>query len=106
MTSWAVPLGVLARVPVHVCFVARFARVLPCVSTALLHEHHSVAFLIIIIIIIIIIKLLYVPHTPMRAGCLDNDDGSSWYKITRNFCVYGGHKRYAATRALGLPSAR
>ena len=25
-------------------------------------------------------------------GCLDNDDGSSYYNITRNFCVYGGHK--------------
>ena len=25
-------------------------------------------------------------------GCLDNDDGSSYYRIYRNFCVYGGHK--------------
>ena len=25
-------------------------------------------------------------------GCLDNDDGSSWYKIHHNFCVFGGHK--------------
>ena len=25
-------------------------------------------------------------------GCLDNDDGSSYYQIHHNFCVYGGHK--------------
>jgi hypothetical protein len=25
-------------------------------------------------------------------GCLDNDDGSAWYQIHHNFCVYGGHK--------------
>lgn len=25
-------------------------------------------------------------------GCLDNDDGSSYYSIHHNFCVYGGHK--------------
>jgi len=25
-------------------------------------------------------------------GCLDNDDGSAWYHIHHNFCVYGGHK--------------
>ncbi len=25
-------------------------------------------------------------------GCLDNDDGSSYYDIFSNFCVYGGHK--------------
>jgi hypothetical protein len=25
-------------------------------------------------------------------GCLDNDDGSSYYHIHHNFCVYGGHK--------------
>eukprot|EP00054_Salpingoeca_dolichothecata_P029630 m.234239 g.234239 ORF g.234239 m.234239 type:complete len:949 (-) comp26517_c0_seq1:30-2876(-) len=25
-------------------------------------------------------------------GCLDNDDGSSYYEIHHNFCVYGGHK--------------
>lgn len=25
-------------------------------------------------------------------GCLDNDDGSSYYDIHHNFCVYGGHK--------------
>jgi len=25
-------------------------------------------------------------------GCLDNDDGSSYYHINNNFCVYGGHK--------------
>ena len=26
-------------------------------------------------------------------GCLDNDDGSSYYAIHHNFCVYGGHKQ-------------
>jgi len=26
-------------------------------------------------------------------GCLDNDDGSSYYDIHHNFCVYGGHKQ-------------
>ena len=25
-------------------------------------------------------------------GCLDNDDGSAWYLIHDNFCVFGGHK--------------
>ena len=25
-------------------------------------------------------------------GCLDNDDGSAYYYIHHNFCVYGGHK--------------
>jgi len=25
-------------------------------------------------------------------GCLDNDDGSSYYDIHHNFCVFGGHK--------------
>jgi hypothetical protein len=25
-------------------------------------------------------------------GCLDNDDGSSYYRIHENFCVFGGHK--------------
>merc|ERR1712194_109874 len=25
-------------------------------------------------------------------GCLDNDDGSAYYDIHHNFCVYGGHK--------------
>lgn len=25
-------------------------------------------------------------------GCLDNDDGSSYYRIHHNFCVFGGHK--------------
>jgi len=25
-------------------------------------------------------------------GCLDNDDGSSYYHIHHNFCLYGGHK--------------
>lgn len=31
-------------------------------------------------------------------GCLDNDDGSSWYRIESNFCVYGGHKYVAPTQ--------
>ena len=26
-------------------------------------------------------------------GCLDNDDGSSYYSIHHNFCVFGGHKQ-------------
>ena len=26
-------------------------------------------------------------------GCLDNDDGSSYYDIHHNFCVFGGHKQ-------------
>jgi len=26
-------------------------------------------------------------------GCLDNDDGSAYYAIHHNFCVYGGHKQ-------------
>ena len=26
-------------------------------------------------------------------GCLDNDDGSSYYNIHHNFCIYGGHKQ-------------
>ena len=26
-------------------------------------------------------------------GCLDNDDGSAYYSIHHNFCVYGGHKQ-------------
>merc|ERR1712195_340905 len=26
-------------------------------------------------------------------GCLDNDDGSSYYDIHHNYCVYGGHKQ-------------
>ena len=25
-------------------------------------------------------------------GCLDNDDGSCWYKIHDNACIFGGHK--------------
>ena len=25
-------------------------------------------------------------------GCMDNDDGSSWYNLYNNYCVYGGHK--------------
>ena len=25
----------------------------------------------------------------LAGGCLDNDDGSSWYNIYENFCVYG-----------------
>lgn len=26
-------------------------------------------------------------------GCLDNDDGSAYYEIHHNFCVFGGHKQ-------------
>merc|ERR1711998_79897 len=26
-------------------------------------------------------------------GCLDNDDGSAYYDIHHNFCMYGGHKQ-------------
>merc|ERR1711998_442510 len=26
-------------------------------------------------------------------GCLDNDDGSSYYDIHHNFCMYGGHRQ-------------
>ncbi len=26
-------------------------------------------------------------------GCLDNDDGSAYYAIHHNFCIYGGHKQ-------------
>jgi len=26
-------------------------------------------------------------------GCLDNDDGSAYYSIHHNFCVFGGHKQ-------------
>jgi len=26
-------------------------------------------------------------------GCLDNDDGSAYYSMHHNFCVYGGHKQ-------------
>ena len=27
-----------------------------------------------------------------NGGCVDNDDGSSWYNLTDNFFVFGGHK--------------
>ena len=27
-----------------------------------------------------------------NGGCVDNDDGSSFYNITFNFFVFGGHK--------------
>ena len=27
-----------------------------------------------------------------NGGCIDNDDGSSWYNLTDNFFIYGGHK--------------
>jgi hypothetical protein len=27
-----------------------------------------------------------------NGGCVDNDDGSSFYNITNNFFVFGGHK--------------
>ena len=32
-------------------------------------------------------------------GCLDNDDGSSYYDIHHNYCVYGGHKSGRCVRA-------
>jgi hypothetical protein len=35
---------------------------------------------------------LIVANYGANGGCLDNDDGSSWYKIHHNVCVFGGHK--------------
>jgi hypothetical protein len=32
-------------------------------------------------------------------GCLDNDDGSAWYKIHDNACIFGGeHPGHGRTR--------
>jgi hypothetical protein len=33
-------------------------------------------------------------------GCLDNDDGSAWYKIHDNACIFGGEHAGARTRAI------
>ena len=35
---------------------------------------------------------LIVANYGADGGCLDNDDGSSYYRIHHNVCVYGGHK--------------
>ena len=35
---------------------------------------------------------LIVANYAANGGCLDNDDGSSYYRIHGNVCVYGGHK--------------
>ena len=35
---------------------------------------------------------LVVSNYEATAGCVDTDDGSSWLRVERNFCVYGGHK--------------
>lgn len=37
-------------------------------------------------------KNFIVANYAADGGCLDNDDGSSYYNIHHNFCVYGGHK--------------
>ena len=35
---------------------------------------------------------LIVSNYGADGGCLDNDDGSSYYRIHHNVCFYGGHK--------------
>ena len=35
---------------------------------------------------------LIVANYGADGGCLDNDDGSSYYAISSNVCFYGGHK--------------
>ena len=35
---------------------------------------------------------LIVANYAADGGCLDNDDGSAWYKIHDNACLFGGHK--------------
>jgi hypothetical protein len=35
---------------------------------------------------------LIVANYGADGGCLDNDDGTSYYKIHHNVCYYGGHK--------------
>jgi len=40
----------------------------------------------------VVSKNLIVANYAADGGCLDNDDGSSYYSIDSNFCVYGGHK--------------
>ena len=37
-------------------------------------------------------KNFIVANYAADGGCLDNDDGSSYYQIHHNFCVFGGHK--------------
>jgi len=34
----------------------------------------------------------FVANYGANGGCVDNDDGSSWYNLHDNFFVYGGHK--------------
>ena len=36
-------------------------------------------------------------------GCLDNDDGSAYYSIHHNFCVFGGHKQVRAGSSVAAP---
>jgi hypothetical protein len=40
----------------------------------------------------IINKNFMVANYGSNGGCVDNDDGSSFYNITSNFFVFGGHK--------------
>lgn len=40
----------------------------------------------------VITKNFMVANYGSNGGCIDNDDGSSFYNITYNFFVYGGHK--------------
>ena len=35
---------------------------------------------------------LIVANYAADGGCVDNDDGSQFYRIHHNFCVFGGHK--------------
>ena len=35
---------------------------------------------------------LVVSNYGADGGCLDNDDGTSYYEIRENVCFYGGHK--------------
>ena len=57
-----------------------------------------------------IVSNLIVSNYEATAGCVDTDDGSSWLRVARNFCVYGGHSEGAAAgrgRAAGpLPAMR
>ena len=39
-------------------------------------------------------------------GCLDNDDGSAWYKIHDNACIFGGERGGRARFRMGLQSPR
>ena len=40
----------------------------------------------------VITKNFMVANYGSNGGCVDNDDGSSFYNITYNFFVFGGHK--------------